>query len=415
MFSSDLRTTPTVSALLTAAAILLLSAPVHADRITLTSGKVIEGRIVSEEDGRATIELDSGARITIPRSSIGAIVAAPTSRERLAEREAALEPGNAEALAGLARWCDAEGLDADRDRLYWRLLEIEPNHVTARKTLGFEKLGALWLTEAEWHRHHGRVEHDGKWIPEEEWERLVAEEESLAELDAAEDALETAARADRDPEAARVAYEKFASLPAERKRYALAKGLEAKETRVRQMAVRLTGELEGRKPIGSLTHVAVSDRKRSVRDEALRVLKTWDDPDTALGFLNYLESDEDRERVNAARALNVFPDRRAVPVLINTTRKIWAGFGRAYIMQAIQRSYVQDYELVSGGTGLVVSEVADPVVDTFIEGIVLDVDVRRAEAIARLATLERITGQRFGADFEAWAKWWDEEKGTQKS
>ena len=46
---------------------------------------------------------------------------------------------------------------------------------------------------------------------------------------------------------------------------------------------------------------------------------------------------------------------------------------RVHVSVITQRSYVQDYELVSGGTGLVVSEVADPVIDTFQDGVVLDV------------------------------------------
>ena len=43
--------------------------------------------------------------------------------------------------------------------------------------------------------------------------------------------------------------------------------------------------------------------------------------------------------------------------------------------------------------------------------VVLDVDIRRAEAISRIATLERITGQTYGADFPAWREWWQEEQG----
>jgi len=57
-----------------------------------------------------------------------------------------------------------------------------------------------------------------------------------------------------------------------------------------------------------------------------------------------------------------------------TAPKVTASNGqRVHVSVITQRSYVQDYELVSGGTGLVVSEVADPVIDTFQDGVVLDV------------------------------------------
>ncbi len=57
-----------------------------------------------------------------------------------------------------------------------------------------------------------------------------------------------------------------------------------------------------------------------------------------------------------------------------TAPRVTASNGqRVHVSVITQRSYVQDYELVSGGTGLVISEVADPVVATFQDGVILDV------------------------------------------
>ncbi|MBI4584638.1 MAG: secretin and TonB N-terminal domain-containing protein [Planctomycetes bacterium] len=47
---------------------------------------------------------------------------------------------------------------------------------------------------------------------------------------------------------------------------------------------------------------------------------------------------------------------------------------RVYVSVITQRAYISDYELVSGGTGFAIIEVADPVVSTFQEGVILDVD-----------------------------------------
>ncbi len=47
---------------------------------------------------------------------------------------------------------------------------------------------------------------------------------------------------------------------------------------------------------------------------------------------------------------------------------------RVYVSVITQRAYIADYELVSGGTGFTIIEVADPVVQTFQEGVILDVD-----------------------------------------
>ena len=386
--------------------------PLAADTITLQGGKTLEGRVISRGD-TIVVEVAGGSKVTLPKSMVVSIESGATASEELVEREAKLPAGDARALFRLATWCEEKGLSSDHNRLLWRVLELDPNHRETREALGYRRLGALWLTESDYQHHLGNVLFEGKWIPASEVEERIEQRESQAERDACQDALVLASRKRTSPEEAETAIAEFRQAPAALQRYTLAKGLESRNARVRQLAVRLTADLEGRRPQTSLTHVAVSDSRKSVRDEALRVLKTWNDPDTALGFIPYLESENPTERINATRALNVFPDRRSVSTLITTTRAIWAGFGRSHFAQLVQRSYVQDYELVSGGTGLVVSEVADPVVDTFIEGIVLDIDITRAEAVSRISTLERVTGQRFGADLDAWASWWEKERGRE--
>ncbi|MCZ6601799.1 MAG: hypothetical protein O6952_02200 [Planctomycetota bacterium] len=46
---------------------------------------------------------------------------------------------------------------------------------------------------------------------------------------------------------------------------------------------------------------------------------------------------------------------------------------RVYISAITQRAYIADYDLASGGTGFVAVEVADPIIQTFEEGVILDV------------------------------------------
>lgn len=397
-------------ALLLVLLVVVSSGPIFADTITLQNGGRIEGRAIEQGD-RVVIELPGGGRITLERSRIAKIERSRTPAEQLVLRERELPPRDAEALATLARWCDEKGLRQDRDRLRWRVLELSPDHREVREALGFRRLGALWLTEEEYRHHHGQVRDGSEWISREEWERRQRARSDARELDEVEDALETAARAGSSVEEVGAALTRFRAASPELRRWALPRALQSPRARLRQLAVRLTGELEEPRPRASLTHVAVHDGRRSVRDEALRVLRGWGDPDAGLRFAPYLGSSRDRERINAVRALNIFPDRRVVGALIETTEVIWAGFGRVHFAQVVQRAVVRDYELVSGGTGQVVSEVADPVVDTALEGVVLDVDIRRAEAISRIATLERITGQTYGADFPAWREWWQEEQG----
>ena len=210
----------------------------------------------------------------------------------------------------------------------------------------------------------------------------------------------------------------------------------------RLAAERLSGYATER-ALGALVDAAVRDRHPGVRDASLRSLEiqarslaasagpapapsaasglsTTSPPSVSGGrdavtarisgqLTPYLKSASRSERTHAANALEVFPSRHAMPELIRTLRLSWSGFGRAAVFQGTQRAYIGDYELVSGGTGFSIIEVADPVVRTTQTGTVLDVDVVRAELVARLRAMNRISGRDFGADVARWQRWWNEE------
>ena len=152
------------------------------------------------------------------------------------------------------------------------------------------------------------------------------------------------------------------------------------------------------------------DDYRSIRDLSLASLRKINDKNTAMYFVPGLRNENPHVRTRAANAISVFPNRAAVPELLTTMRMTWSGFGRAFMMQVTQRSYIADYELVSGGTGFSLVEVADPVVKTNLEGVALDVKVRRVEMVARIRALHKITGQDFGTDVRAWENWWEKNK-----
>ena len=97
-----------------------------------------------------------------------------------------------------------------------------------------------------------------------------------------------------------------------------------------------------------------------------------------------------------------------MPDLIGTLEMSWTGFGRAVIFAGTARSYISDYELVSGGTGFSLIEVADPVIQATREGVALDVAVRRVELRARLRAMHKISGRDFGTDIAGWRSWWAE-------
>mgnify|MGYP000063652261 CR=1 FL=1 len=98
--------------------------------------------------------------------------------------------------------------------------------------------------------------------------------------------------------------------------------------------------------------------------------------------------------MRALGALVMFPHQKAAEEVIETIHYSWAGFGRGYMYQGTQRAFIADYELVSGGTGFSIVEVADPVVRNMQTGVVLDVDVKRVEGRLRRKVLEGMGASR---------------------
>ncbi len=380
-----------------------------ADVVHLTNGKTLTGK-VTHEDGKIVVTTGSGTVVRLEKADVSSVSAAPTPEELLARKEQALPVGDADAVYLLSKWCKKQQLNKDAGRLIWRTIEIDPNHRDARRDLDFHKVGAVWLTNPDYQRSQGKLFFDGSWLGANEHAVAVRKARTERRVAEARSLFHTAAGTGKDAHR-QSALTEFRQLPKSLQAWTLLKSAESLKARDRQFAVRELGSLGDRRYSRHLAHMAVTDTKRSVRDESIRVLKTMQDEDTVLSLLPYLSSDNERFRINAARAVNHFPDRRAAGALIRTAHFVWGGFGRSHIQVITQRSYVSDYELVSGGTGLVVQEVADPVVDTFQEGVILDIDIRRAEAFARAASLQSITGQKFGTNFAKWSQWWKEETG----
>lgn len=174
----------------------------------------------------------------------------------------------------------------------------------------------------------------------------------------------------------------------------------------RRLASRELGKHASSSSVAGLARSAMVDDYRSIRDQSLNSLKKINSEQTAMFFTPGLRNENPHVRTRAANAISVFPNRAAVPELLTTMRMTWSGFGRAFTMQVTQRSYIADYELVSGGTGFSIVEVADPVIKTNLEGVALDVKVRQVEMIARVRALHKITGQDFGTNVRAWEQWW---------
>ncbi len=154
-----------------------------------------------------------------------------------------------------------------------------------------------------------------------------------------------------------------------------------------------------------LVQALVREADRPTRAEVTKALRALAAPDTGAFLASHLAESDPRRRIRAMQGLSVFRDRRAVPGLVKHVEMIAGGFGKAAIEITADRAYIADWELVSGGTGLVVVEVADPEIEIARSGVSMDVQVQRVEMRFTVALLNDLTGAAIGADAAAWRSW----------
>jgi hypothetical protein len=147
----------------------------RADTVTLDNGRTLEGHVIDNGD-TITIEMAQGT-VKIAKSRVKSITAKDTPedefRRRMDEVRAAIRTEKltvAEAAAryfALAEWAGEQKLARARTEALKQALELDPEHVGARKASGFVWHAERWMTRAERNQALGMVFYQGKWVPPE--------------------------------------------------------------------------------------------------------------------------------------------------------------------------------------------------------------------------------------------------------
>ncbi len=174
---------------------------------------------------------------------------------------------------------------------------------------------------------------------------------------------------------------------------------------VRLYAARALAEAGEKGASPALAQAVVREEKKERRVDLLRALQTLAAPDTAVHFSAHLAEKDANRRLRSLVALGTFRDRRVVGLLILHLEKTLSGFGQAAVSFRTERSVIIGWRLISGGTGLSVVEVADPIIGTVSTGVTMEVKIRRVEIAYTVAVLQDLTGQEIGADPAAWRAW----------
>ncbi len=273
-------------------------------------------------------------------SVIALVLAAPlcagaegAAEEVLARYRAALE-------------LEAAGDTARAREAYAQVLRLDPEHLAARRALGYERVNGVWLAGDDLKRARA----------------LPLEPESPG-----------GARQAAAPQRPATSTSLAPTTAAPTTAVLLARALRASEERVREAAVL---ELKAR---------------------AL--------PGTQAAFTRALASGESTTRVRAAEALGLLGDAEAVQALITS----WEGRSgqgpRSHFAQTAQSSYISDFDVEVAST----SFIADPIVGVIQSGVVLDMRVlgtvqtlQTPELLAYRGALVKLAGEDLGERVASW-------------
>jgi hypothetical protein len=291
-------------------------------------------------------------------------------------------------------------------------LAADPSHDASHEALGDVRCGEKWVAHDEAMSQKGLVLRDGKWI--------LKEEAAILDLPAAEKAR----RAEEQTKVTKLLRSYGAASGAARKYAAdalsgvddkykldpLAWGLRSKNADVRVYAAGELGRLKDRRGLRPLIWRTLHDTDASVRSASLAAAKSIGDPNLLAPLVSAMWASNDQVRMHAAEAVGNAAIPIGVKYLVYRFEAHGGGAPRTYFETINQISFIQDFDVEVAQTAFI----ADPIVGTIQEGVVLDAQVVATSAVGEFverevvySALTRLTGV---TDVKnepgAWAAWW---------
>ena len=157
--------------------VAVATATASSDEILLRSGGRVSGVVVERTPSAIVVETGPG-RVTLPMALVAKVVEGRSALEAYHERAAAIEPGDVDGWAALARWAAERDLVTQSREAWQRVLSADPSHREANAALGRIEVDGTWMGEAEAYRARGYVSFDGRWVTPAEHEALLREREA---------------------------------------------------------------------------------------------------------------------------------------------------------------------------------------------------------------------------------------------
>jgi len=297
-----------------------------AEVFLLTGGGRLEGEILNPDQlprKTYTIRTSLGVEIMLPAAEVKKVLR-PRPEEIEYEKTRARYPDTVEGQWELAEWCRQRRLFTRRKTHLQRVIELDPDHVQARRALGYTQVGSEWKTQEQRMLEQGYVRYKGRWLLPQQVELIERERQE----DLAEGEWKQKLKLWRDwlgTEKTRVAERNILEIDDPFAVKALADGLEDDgRDQARLLFVRALARIGTPAAMRVLALQAMSDPVEEVRLTCLDYLKAKNDPGAVTYFIGRLQSKSNAEVRWAARALRHMGDPSAIGPLIEaliTTHK----------------------------------------------------------------------------------------------
>ena len=392
------RRIPTfVTSVLTSAAMLAVCSDLRADEFKLKDGRTLIGQLVAAPKGDSkqwTIQLSPGTYVRFDSEQLefnGHLK--PDERlEKYRQSLKNVEP-TAESHAGLAGWCNSNGLKEQAEAHYRHALDFDPNFRTARFALGYrEDASGRWVERDQlMSEGKGKVKVGGRYV----YPEVYAFEERKKELEKKTGAWNPiVTRLQRDIVAGKANSQKSLeellqisdpfAVPALGARLVDQKT----PTKMQLLYVQLLAKFEIPEAVGSLVQAALVDSDIQVRDACLDALSRYGRDYAVMSYISVLRtlaakpqgSAASVDQVNrAAMGLNALRADNAVLPLIEA-------LVTEYKMTRKQQDNYNPNAFSMGGKA--------------------ETTIEKSQNQEVLGALVKITGQNFGFDEPKWMRWY---------
>ena len=301
------------------ALLLFLSiGPVRADLLQLKTGAKLRGTWENPSEPPPEFyefTTQQGARLRLARKQVASVKRESPALMHYQQ----WSPRSEDSVAAhwkLAQWCRANGLIQQRSWHLERILALDPNHVAARRGLGYGQLNGQWVLPDDLQRQRGFVQHEGRWkLPQQV--QLLEEREAIQRAARLWRAKIERLSEDLRTEKAKDAYQQLVAI---RDPLAISGFVSLLQTtqdrRVRLIYVNILEQIEDPRARQVLLAFALQDADSEVAMACLESIVRKDGPDLTPELVKLLRHPDNRLVNRAAWVLGEVGSQTAIGPLI---------------------------------------------------------------------------------------------------